>query len=793
MADQIQIRRDTRTNWASANPRLAEGEIGLILNNDGNVTGSVSMKVGDGHSYWNDLPEQAFVEPDAVQNLSGSLTDVSSSLNDQINTVSGSLNDRITDVSSSLNESLSTAVQDLSTNKADKDVGATTGNLAMFDNKGNPVDAHIPAENVAQQDGTYDSLVAGFAKDLMSEEEVTEQAALGIIAPDTEISDGVATIRKIQGDYVNWHQLYDETEDPQSQISHLASRMRRRLTFEGGDELGVFFAREILSGVDITTWLDHMSSTDLIHLQDRIANGQEEFYPPIITDDKDEHYAEQTNYSGVHTAVRLEYSQIISEFDPTRSPFFIDGGTGRNVMDMSLLMGVESKHWDASPTDFKLPDSAPSTVPEMLAWFNQKVGLSAFYGFHDSFGGKAYGVSAAFPQIVSSENLLDAGESSGTAILPYYEWYEGLTNKSGVYRIEGGDVRHIQIESLAGYPGIKAVGTGSGWEITVPEGDALKVTVTGNSITNTRCWQVWDDSKNFSEIGPYSSNRRRLEPGRVYGKLNGTGSLTMIWQDGFKLNDVIDLESNEAIVSTIEVHLTGDEPWEVDANRSVFTPGFVGFLKGKGYAYCNGYLMTSNLVAKSADKFMTEDNESVWIDGDGLLYFHTMKTDDPNRWVDYLHGSGGLVLWVELASPRIYTDLYYDVRNSTSVGEPELVPLSQAFNRKFEVCNTGTRMEWENWDGTPGFRAYPKSISPIYKTAYPGNYVEYLNTLKQQGVVTPQQLQTTLSQSLSSVVSQDLYMTNQTALVTALNDLLGGAGLPGAFTLEGSGKIEYSK
>jgi hypothetical protein len=52
MAQQIQIRRDTSTNWTSTNPILAQGELGLELN-----TGK--FKVGNGVDNWNSLPYYA--------------------------------------------------------------------------------------------------------------------------------------------------------------------------------------------------------------------------------------------------------------------------------------------------------------------------------------------------------------------------------------------------------------------------------------------------------------------------------------------------------------------------------------------------------------------------------------------------------------------------------------------------------------------------------------------------------------------------------------------------------------
>lgn len=49
MAERIQLRRDTSTAWAQANPVLADGEPGF--ERDTNLT-----KIGDGVTAWNALP-----------------------------------------------------------------------------------------------------------------------------------------------------------------------------------------------------------------------------------------------------------------------------------------------------------------------------------------------------------------------------------------------------------------------------------------------------------------------------------------------------------------------------------------------------------------------------------------------------------------------------------------------------------------------------------------------------------------------------------------------------------------
>ena len=72
MADRIQIRRDTAANWTSANPILANGELGL-------ETDTSKLKVGDGTTQWASLgyytlgTTGAAMYSDATANFTGDL------------------------------------------------------------------------------------------------------------------------------------------------------------------------------------------------------------------------------------------------------------------------------------------------------------------------------------------------------------------------------------------------------------------------------------------------------------------------------------------------------------------------------------------------------------------------------------------------------------------------------------------------------------------------------------------------------------------------------------------------
>lgn len=64
MALQIQLRRDTSTNWTSSDPTLAQGEIGIETN-----TGK--FKIGTGSTAWTSLAYATSDTASVATNLAG--------------------------------------------------------------------------------------------------------------------------------------------------------------------------------------------------------------------------------------------------------------------------------------------------------------------------------------------------------------------------------------------------------------------------------------------------------------------------------------------------------------------------------------------------------------------------------------------------------------------------------------------------------------------------------------------------------------------------------------------------
>lgn len=81
---KIRPRRGTASQWATIDPVLAEGEIGIEVPDSGVGTGAVNIKFGDGVKKWSELPygiANVLTKSDVVDNLLSNRVDLPVSAN----------------------------------------------------------------------------------------------------------------------------------------------------------------------------------------------------------------------------------------------------------------------------------------------------------------------------------------------------------------------------------------------------------------------------------------------------------------------------------------------------------------------------------------------------------------------------------------------------------------------------------------------------------------------------------------------------------------------------------------
>ena len=100
-------------------------------------------------------------------------------------------------------------IQQLNTevnNKINKVESAQNGNLPSFDN-GHIKDSKIPASNIAQSNGYYESMIVGASRNLAGNNIVTAKYTYRPTADTTDVADGVAKISSVKGNTIVWNQL----------------------------------------------------------------------------------------------------------------------------------------------------------------------------------------------------------------------------------------------------------------------------------------------------------------------------------------------------------------------------------------------------------------------------------------------------------------------------------------------------------------------------------------------------------------------------------------------------------
>ena len=104
---------------------------------------------------------------------------------------------------------VTTNIQQLNTEvnkKINKVESAQNGNLPSFDN-GHIKDSKIPASNIAQQNGYYESMIVGASRNLAGNNVVTAKYTYRPTADTTDVADGVAKISSVKGNTIVWNQL----------------------------------------------------------------------------------------------------------------------------------------------------------------------------------------------------------------------------------------------------------------------------------------------------------------------------------------------------------------------------------------------------------------------------------------------------------------------------------------------------------------------------------------------------------------------------------------------------------
>lgn len=198
---RIVLRNDTKAQWASANPILLKGEIGIEF--DPNATASdrtILFKIGDGVAHWNDLPYGGGDFAEVIAELQRRMTAAEGDITTLSGSVSSLAGDLATEVSratgaeAALQSSISAAVTRI--DSLEPAVTANTAAIATLNAAASVSGsvAHAVSVEETRAIGRENAIAADLAAEISRA--TAAEAALG-----TRLSTAEADILALQGNH----------------------------------------------------------------------------------------------------------------------------------------------------------------------------------------------------------------------------------------------------------------------------------------------------------------------------------------------------------------------------------------------------------------------------------------------------------------------------------------------------------------------------------------------------------------------------------------------------------------
>lgn len=550
-----------------------------------------------------------------------------------------------TDLASGVQTSLNkadSAIQDVS-NKADKDTDAVEGNVAKFDANGNPVDGGVAMDNVAQKDGSYDTMAVGIAKNLEGRTNVTGSFMERTTGGDAEVANGLAQLNEVRGRSVKFNQLVNDSSVSETVTSN-----------------GITFTKSghIITASGTATGTAFSSNRAVVSLQEnhkyyigRGHVGENNAYVQVFS----------SLAGNVALSATGEDSKIVT-CPSTQSDWMVrirvaNGVTLTNqmfvlqVIDLTAIFGEGNE---------------PETVEDFEAWLAENVGLRYYpYDAGSVLNNKMKGIETL------GFNLLDPATGKARIVGAYsdvYGNYYGITGTHGAltFTSDLGETSTITPDSDG-----KFLIETPGWlSVATPGADCAVF-----------LW--WDGTK--TEYEEYERNEAPLDVTHIYGKLNGAGNLVQVWPTG--MPGIGDIKDSLKIVDGAvvaerkcgEVNM-GTLSWRVHSSTYPNTfvadivdmnPTDVESERVKGL-FCGKYAVnpvSKNTLALMDDGSMIRRNGKAYVKDTAYSDAATFKT-----------AVTGTLLYYELATPRVYTDLVYQGSDLFANGTPVTLPVNYTVN-----------------------------------------------------------------------------------------------------------------
>jgi len=579
-----------------------------------------------------------------------------------------------TDLSSDVQTSLGkadTAIQDVS-GKADKDTDAVTGNIAKFDANHNPVDSGIPSDNVAQKDGSYDSMAVGIAKNLEGRSLVTEsffERPTG--GEDAEVANGLAQLNEVRGRSVKFNQLV-QNGDFSNGTTGWAKTGGNISASNGVCTLAITVTTN-LNATRITKTITTLTGHKYLVSEEVNPSKQTAIQIGIsnainLTTRATVPANTWTIYRDVFS-VEATSSELYLYCNKTSSLTSGDSVKYRNInlIDLTAIFGSDANIAAAlGITTAQITTNAG--VAAFEKWLAENVGTMPYYPYDAGsvINNKMTGMESV------GFNLLDP--ATGKAELPgaYSDVYGNYYGIAGTYGT-------ITFTSKA---------TGETSTIT-PDADGKFLIESPGELSvasagaDCAVFLWWDGTK--TDYEDYSVDVVKLDVTHIYGKKNGEGSLVQVWPTGMPgigdLKDTLGIVDGEVVAKRVvgEVDM-GSLGWRYLSDRPTFDspanaiPNLGNFntadLSKLLCAKYNAIITTS--LPSSGNTLSSNKAIAGWTGTNRVIIRDDSYTDATT----FTTAVTGQKLYYKLATPETYTDLVYQGSSLFADGTPVTLPVN---------------------------------------------------------------------------------------------------------------------
>lgn len=496
----------------------------------------------------------------------------------------------------------------------------------------------------ADIDGSYDGMAVGIARNLEGRADVTDSFFKRTTGGDAEVANGTAQLNEVKGKSQVWNQLvYDESRsqtsdgittsyDANTHLVSITNNERTQKYSSGSTQIIMTNGRPIIPGHKYIALSSRTTDGIVLYFMENSNTG-------LLGIFELNSIAVAPSGSGV---IRL---RITNQYDfVNEHPINDVFSFYLNIIDLTLL-GIDDL----------------TTVEEVEAWLAENIGEMPYYPYNEGevLNNRMTGVESI------GFNLLDPATGKADIIGAYSDVY------GNYYGITG---THGALTFTDKFGNTETITPDSDGKFLLEKAGTLSVADAGEDCA-VFIW--WDGTQ--TEYKPYEKNEGKLDVTHIYGKLNGEGEYVRVWPTGMPgigdIKDSLKVVDGQVVaerkIAYEDMGVLGWTRATADGNNIMYATNLASKVKKPTSDTIAANILCHKFVAMSNRQYRNNLG-AMSVNVNGFLYVRTDETDAAT----FKASVNGVLIYYELATPVVYTDLIYRDSEAFADNTPVTLPVN---------------------------------------------------------------------------------------------------------------------